>query len=258
MAKDKISQNSLESILDTLRDDYLADLPTRLQDMEEQVLALDNESKFDEQFPALYRNVHSIKGSAGTHGLFILTRICHRFEDHLTLNKNLSVLSHDQASLLLKFVDLLVTAREQILNGVDISSAIEHDLDDLDGTVFKDVIKVLIVGQSTSTIEIILKVLTKYPIQIVKLTDGLQSLDKLVHDKFDLMFVGKELPILNGLAVIAATRLSKSLNSKIPILLLTSKADINIDPLLSVNYIIQRDSNLISNIDNAIKEILQK
>ncbi len=257
MTVSKTPQNSLESILGALREDYLADLPTRFLEMENQVLALEDKSQYEEQYQALFRNVHSIKGSAGTHGLFILSRICHRFEDHLSSNKDLSSLSQLQVSHLFKFVDLLATAREQIINGADVFISIENDLTELDIKVFKGVIKILIVGQSTSTIRIITKLLKNYPIQIVTLSDGLQSLDKLVHDKFDLMLVGIELPMLNGLALIAAIRMSKSLNSTMPIILLTSKADIKEATLLSVNYVIQRDSNMISNIEKAFKSILK-
>ncbi|MFV2059398.1 MAG: Hpt domain-containing protein [Gammaproteobacteria bacterium] len=256
MTNSNTPPNSLESILSALRDDYLADLPTRLQDMEAQVLALENKNQFEEQYQALFRNVHSIKGSAGTHGLFILSRICHRFEDHLSSNKQFNVLENHQVSHLFKFVDLLVSARDRIISGDDVFTAIEHDLDELDIKAFKGVIKILIVGQSTSTISLITKLLKNYPVQISTLSDGLQSLDKLVHDKFDLMFVGLELPMLNGLALIAAIRLSKTLNSTMPIILLTSKAEIKTDPLLSVNHVIQRDSNMISNIEKAFKTIL--
>jgi HPt (histidine-containing phosphotransfer) domain-containing protein len=249
-------QNSLEFILKALRDDYLADLPTRFQEMENQVLALEEKSQFEEQYQALYRNVHSIKGSAGTHGLFILSRVCHRFEDHLSSNKQLRVLSKQEVSHLFKFVDLLVSAREQVISGADAFTSIESDLAALDIKVFKGITKILIVGQSISTIRIITKLLKNYPVQIITLSDGLQSLDKLVHDKFDLMFVGLELPMLNGMALIAAIRMSKSVNSTMPIILLTSKADIKTDPFLSVNYIIQRDSNMILNIEKAFNSIL--
>ncbi len=256
MTDSKTPQKSLESILSALRDDYLADLPTRLQEMESQVLDLEDSALFEEQYHALFGNIHSIKGSAGTHGLFILSRICHRFEDHLTANKELSVLTKEQVSHLFKFIDLLTSARELILNGNEVFTSIEHDLDELDVKVFKGVLRILSVGQSTSSNRLITNVLKNYSIQYVAMSDGLQSLDKLVHDKFDLMFIGLELPMLNGLAVIAAVRMSKSINSTMPIILLTSKADIKLDPILGVEHVIQRDANLISNIERVIKTLL--
>jgi len=258
MPENNSSKESLDIILAALRDDYLANLPTYFHEMETQILALEDEAQFKEQYQALYRNVHSLKGSGGTHGLFVITKICHRFEDHLTEYHQLTKLTQEQASHVLKFVDLLVSAREQILNDVDISTAIEHDLDELDVIVNKNIIKILIVGQSDLTIQIISQVLKEYPVQLVLLSDGIQTLEKLVHDKFDMIFIGMELAVLNGLAVIAATRLSKSVNSKIPTILLTTKADITVDSLLDVNYIIQRDSNLVHNVEKVVKKLMKK
>ncbi len=249
----------MESILSVLRDDYIADLPVRLQEMENQVLSLEENHKFEEQYEALFRNVHSIKGSAGTHGLFILSRICHRFEDHLTVKKQSTVLNHQEASHLLLFVDLLVSAREKITQGSDIFTAIEQKLEDLEEQVFKDVVKILVVGQSCSIIRVISEVLNEYPIQISTSSDGLQSLDKLVHDKFDLMFIGMELPMLNGFSVIAATRMSKSINSNLPIILLTSNMDIKVDTSsLAIDCVIQRDAKLVANIESAFKNLIKK
>ncbi len=257
MSNSNTPQNTMESLLSVLRDDYIADLPTRLQEMENQVLSLEDNQKFEEQYQALFRHVHSIKGSAGTHGLFILSRICHRFEDHLTAKKQSTALNRQQVAHLLLFVDLLVSARNKIIEGFDIFTVIEHKLEELEEQVFKDVVKVLIVGQSSSVIRLISEVLTEYPVQISTSSDGLHSLDKLVHDKFDLMFIGMELPMLNGFSVIAATRMSKAINSSLPIILLTSNVDIKVDESLAVNYVIQRDASLIANIEKAFKKIIK-
>ncbi len=250
-------QNTMESLLRALRDDYLADLPTRLHEMENEVLALEDVNKYEEYYQTLFRNVHSIKGSAGTHGLFILTKICHRLEDHLTSKKNVDVITHSEASNLLNYIDLLELAREQIINGKEVFTKIESELDALAVVAFKDVIKVIIIGQSASTIDLITKLLINYSVQIVTASNGLQSLDKLMNDKFDLMFVGMELPVLNGIAVIAATRMSKSINATIPIVLFTSTVRIDVEPMLSVDYIIQRDSNMMMNVDEAFKTLFK-
>jgi len=253
---DNTSKNSMEIMLRALRDDYLADLPARFQEMETEILALEEHVLYKENFESLFRNVHSIKGSAGTHGLFILTRICHRLEDYLTSHKQNSVLNHSEVSHLLKFIDLLAATRDLILNGVETFTEVEKKLEDLDVQLFKGIFKILIVGESATNINIITQLLEEYPVKIVTSLDGLQSLEKLVHDKFDMMIVAMELTILNGLAVIAATRLSKSINSKLPIILLTSKEDIILEPSMSVNYVIQRDSKLIDNMASAFKNLL--
>ncbi len=245
----------MESLLGVLRDDYLADLPVRFQDMENEILGLEDINQYEEYYQTLFRNVHSIKGSAGTHGLFILTKICHRLEEHLTSTQKIDVITHNEASNLLKFVDLLILAREQIIDGKDVFLKIESELDALDVIAFKDIIKVIIVGQSDSTIDLITKLISNYPVQIVTVSDGLQSLNKLMHDNYDLMFIGTELPVLNGIAVIAAMRMSKSINATVPIVLLTSTTKIAVEPLLSVDYIIKRDSNMIMNVDNAFKKL---
>ena len=68
-------------MLEDLRVGFITELPTRLEEMEQLMLDLENSSSFTEDYQDLYRHLHNIKGSAGTHGFHIISSICHVFED---------------------------------------------------------------------------------------------------------------------------------------------------------------------------------
>ena len=73
----------IQEVLEKMRLVYLANLPQRLDTMESQVHKLKAGDIHTESFDDLYRAVHTLKGTAGTYGLQIITEICKPFEDCL-------------------------------------------------------------------------------------------------------------------------------------------------------------------------------
>lgn len=252
----KNQYSSMELILREIRCDYLEALPSRLHEMEQLILKLTSRNNFIENYHEIYRYVHNIKGSAGTHGLHILSRISHRFENHLTtIIEKHEYLDKKQTDHLLQFIDLLGNARTSLNDDINVFTNIEIRLDALDLHIYQNISKVLIVEQSKSIIQVLSKILSDFPVQIVTSKEGLQSLERLLHEKFDLMFVAMELPLLNGLAIIAALRLANTMNSEIPIILLTSNPEIQIDSTIAADYIIQRDKSFADSATKAVKKV---
>lgn len=100
--------NHVQELLTTLRKTYLQDLPNSIDAMESQILQLERQGFAIEIARELYRNAHSIKGSGGTHGMHIISDICHALEDVLSRiieqqGKDMAAL----AALSLAHIDLL-------------------------------------------------------------------------------------------------------------------------------------------------------
>ncbi len=62
-----------------------------------------------EQFVDLQRHIHTIKGSAGSHGLKLVSLICHRLEDYLESTRRLE---HEQWLEVQRFIDQIRAAMD--------------------------------------------------------------------------------------------------------------------------------------------------
>jgi chemotaxis protein histidine kinase CheA len=71
-------------LLEQLKEIFLAELPDQCQELSTLILTLDKQPESHDIYEELYRAVHSLKGSAGTYGLHIISQICHHFEDLLS------------------------------------------------------------------------------------------------------------------------------------------------------------------------------
>ena len=81
----------LEAALSRLKEDFIAGSLEKLDDIDTIIDNIYNErGNRGDQFFQLQRDVHSIKGSAGTHGLHLLTLVAHRLEDFLEAAPRLS------------------------------------------------------------------------------------------------------------------------------------------------------------------------
>jgi len=101
----------LESALSRLKDDFIAGSIEKLDDID---IIIDNIYKNKghrgDQFFQMQRDVHSIKGSAGTHGLHLLTLVAHRLEDYLEAAPRLS---QEQWQSVQVYIDEMRTLVEQ-------------------------------------------------------------------------------------------------------------------------------------------------
>jgi DNA-binding response OmpR family regulator len=91
--------------------------------------------------------------------------------------------------------------------------------------------------------------------QVHLLKSGMQALERMLHEPFDLLVISRELPDLNALAVVAALRESRCRNSEIPVILVTSNTN-RIPDYLKFHTIVRRDIHLIPKLVSTMSEIL--
>lgn len=206
-----------------LQEHYLSAFPGFLDEMEAQALQLEKDGFNEENYFALYRQAHSLKGSGGTYGFPIISTLCHQFEDFLTPLKESGSLSAEQADKILAYIDLLHMTYEGIASGSTDFNRVEKELKQLlsDGTS-TTVLKGIIVDNSCINMNIIAKALEGNNIVLTHTRDGMQALQRLLHEKFDFLITSNLNDSLNGPALIAATRLGSDINKNIASILITS------------------------------------
>ncbi len=211
-----------QALLARMRADFLHELPERCDRFEQGVFALHANPTDEEAFQDLYRAVHSLKGLGGTHGLGVVTAICHHLENQLTESRERGALGDVFVSRALALVDLLRrVAREAHDPKADLGG-IEAVLETLRRQELESRKAGLIAESSTMMAEFCRQALSGLPVQLTVEPSGLAALDLLLREPFDFLVVGRELNDLNGVALGAALRASRTRNQDIPAILVTS------------------------------------
>ena len=219
MADLSIAQQALLS----LRNDYIDALPERCEMIENLILNLGTSTLNLENYQSLYRDIHSIKGSAGTHGFESISTICHQFEDWLAyIEKNQSSLTKRMIDGCLKYNDII---REAIIlegeSKADLSP-IYTSLDVLHETYFGEKYQCMIVDPSRSRLGLYKSALSQLPLDISIMHNGYYALEPLLRTKCDILITSLEVPLLNGIALIQAVKASDSINRDMHTVLLSS------------------------------------
>lgn len=260
MADKTINQEAFQQLLSQLRASFVEELPNRLDTLDNLLLAMEKSGAIDDSYHELFRHVHSLKGSGGTHGLHIITSICHQLEDILSANASTgTALTGDFIDACLAYVDLLRMAVEDIRQGKREFSGVEQRLNELRAKVFAKRRSILLVDNSKLSTAIYTQMLKQFPVRTVTMNDSHQALMRLLTEPFDLLITANELPLLSGSALIGAMRLSSSANRQMKAILITSNPEIvrhqkrHTDP----DYIITKDAQLAVNLQEAVGKAMQ-
>ncbi len=249
------NDDTLHALLDKLRQDFISEIPDRCNAFERQIFELEKSPGNAEIFNELYRGVHSLKGSGGTHGLNIVTTICHQLENLLTDARQRKAFGRDMVSLALAHVDLILKVADIQKMAQSDYREIEKSLDGLKKSVLKNRKSILIVESSRLMTELYREVLDRLPVQLVFMDNGLAALGRLMHEHFDLVIVGRELKELGGIALMAAVRESHVRHSKMPAILVSSNEG-GVPAQVSFAANILRDQNLAQNLQAVVKKAL--
>lgn len=232
-------------LLQQLRVGYLAELPDRVNELEQRVLGLQHPEDFAQQFEELYRKVHSLKGGAGTHGLQIVSTLCHQLEDALAgIADDGSKVDEHFLDRCIAYFDLMRLAITGATQGKTSFPEVESALDAMRAAVTEKCLTALLVEPSRVNTALFLGMLKNLPVQFSSVESGYAALELLLHSHFDLLITGYETPLLNGVALIAALRLNQGVNRDIHAILLTSAASLQIPPEAQPVVVLGRDEHI--------------
>ena len=249
----------IAKMLAELRDGFIADLPSRLEEVEDLILGLKNTAAFSDDYQSLYRHVHSIKGSAGTHGLHIVSTVCHAFEDLIIeVEGDQALLTDKHISKWLKYIDLLRTTLHVIDESNEDFTEIESELASLAGKGTEYEFRGLMVMSSELHRKLCLCAFENQPVKFSYATSGYEALGLLLKEPYDLLVTNMEVSDLQGMSVISALRLTNNRNSRIPTMLLTSAEVEQYHKDIDPDYVIKKDSALMDQLNVAASEIVKQ
>ncbi len=217
-----MDSDQAQKLLEQIRQSYLLELPSKCDEIESLILTL--KANFAQAFDELFRCVHSIKGSAGIHGLIMVSTICHELEDCLTLAGSVrKEIPEAKISIMLQLIDLVRRAVDIGQDARPDFREIESGLDDLRKLSLKSLQPVLLVESGYGAL-LVQEALRELPVQVTVETDGLKALQRLLTTRFACVITANEVKSLNGFALLAALRASGVHNKNIKSILLTSSA----------------------------------
>lgn len=241
----------LATLLAELLAEFLDELPQRCDELEDAILALENdmEGAFDE----LYRQVHSLKGTGGGVGVPIITTICHQFESFLSEAR--PRFDAHAATTALAYVDLVRRTLAEAGRTPGSVSAIEQALETMRVVRLSGRASIVVVESSQTLQRMYQDEFSSPQIQLHVLGNGLQALERLLSEPFDLLIISRELSGLNGLAVVAALREARCRNSNIPVILVSSNAA-PVPTHLQIATLAARDKTLMAGLKTHIAQLL--
>lgn len=242
-------------MLAALRSNYLRDLPSHIDELEELLLELERDGYDLETCRDLYRRVHSLKGSGGTYGLHVLSDVCHPFEDLLSsLLERSELLRTGFTETALKYIDLLRQVHTTYAIGNEPGAELKQTLHELRQKASKSLHSALIVEGSDVVVGMLKEVLKLQGYRIEVVDDGYLALGRVLAEHFDLVITGLETKRLNGLALISAIQKSGLRTNKTKTILLTAtELKSTID---KPDFIIKKDAGLKGKLKTIVTELL--
>lgn len=257
--------DQVQMLLQQLKQNYLAELPERVDKLEYLVLELERHGYSQGLYHELYRQVHSLKGSGGTYGLHAITSICHPLEDFLSTVDEKSVLSQmGFANIALAYLDILRDVLARMASKPDTIFDIEHLLTGLRQRSFEPKYYAMLVENSSTVVKMISRVLHLANFRIAVQDDGYLALGRALAERFDLIISAQEVKQLNGSALIAAVKLSYSGANQTKTILLTANPTLQNQPNQpnqpnqqnQPDYLLSKDDQLSSRLHALLKKIV--
>lgn len=248
----------LESALKRLKQDFIEGSLEKLDDIDKVIDNVYNDrGNRGDQFFQLQRDVHSIKGSAGTHGLHLLTLVAHRLEDYLEAVRRLNKEEWRSVQIYMDQMRKLVILAEEPED--KLREEILHDLPHAQGTTTE------FSGQKTKKVTILLVMPAGVQRKLIgaelaacgfdlSFSDRPVEAIRLVMDlKPDAVLSNQEFRNMTGVELANVLKAIKS-TSNTPFALLTS-SDLKTNALPKGTHIIQKGEQFTSDLTDYLVDV---
>lgn len=257
-----VGKADINDVLAKLRAKYVSELPDKLNEIEDLAMAISKGEDADDNMLELYRRVHSIKGSAGSYGVSVVSAVCHRFEDRINEDQE-DVVEGDRPFIddTFRFVDLLREAADLVRAGTVDYSTIEAKL----AAFGKDLtaedpvpVSVFLLDDTKTTAMLVRAAFKDEGVDLVSAESDLDALERLISERFDLAVCGLGVGRLGGLGLIAALKLSAGRSRDVTTVLLTTDPGSVSDTNPAPDYILDRGPEMLSALKDIVANVRAK
>lgn len=254
-----MTKSFIDINLDEFKEEFLSTVVDEVHNIESSVLKLEKKSgeELSDQLYDIFRRVHSLKGSSGVYEFHMLAIIFHRFEDYLNLKIKGKV--NDE------FIDFCLRYLDIIKNCVADYKSKNSELDKY-SSVIEDLLlqdkrtagKIALVDSTQSIRKIFSKITDDNNLDLTLLANGESALHRLIHERFDLIVVSRNIDIVDGDSLLKGLRVMKNINQKTPMILISSDDDKDLKDKDFKYDFISKSINLMQEVDQYVKEKIVK
>ena len=245
-------------MLRRLRTNFLAEMTEALDAIESDLRALERTDRFGEMFERGYRKIRALEGNASIYSLPMISKICHQLEEHLNVFAvDPDLLTADMMERCQAHIALMHKVQEAARHGAEHFNDVDEALQALRSKLLGQRFCALIVEVSKVNIKLCTEIMKGYPAHVTVIDSGYQALELLLQHKYQLLIIGMEVKLLNGLALVAAVRMSARGNQDIQSILLTSSKLPSLKRTVDPNFIVARDSHFLENLARAIESSIK-
>lgn len=249
----------LEAALLRLKDDFIATSLDKLDHVDQIIDAFyQGQNGTEDQYFQLQRDIHSIKGSAGTHGLSTLTLVAHRLEDYLESSSSASANKWQDIQAfcdeMRKLVELGAepdaTVREETLKRLP--SIVDDKTTAISEQKKRHVTILLVMPQGVQR-KVIAKELTDCGFDLSYATRPLEAVSLVMNINPDAVLSNQEFPHMTGLELAHVLKAIEA-TRETPFALLTS-SDIPKDTLPQETQLIKKGGNFMSELTDYLLDV---
>jgi len=228
-----------EQLFDALRAEYVAELPESLAALERQTVDWRAGHPVSTKF---LRDVHSLKGTAGTYGLSFVTSACHHLED--LLSKHEPGGDHrGHVDTVLGYIDLIREYVTAVRAGGDpVGAEFTPRLDALlhGGAIRRR--RILIVEPARNMSRLYRRLLDSHGVKTSTSRGGYEALGRLTRENYDAVLTSYETSDVSGPSLAKAIQALDEISDEVKVILVTSN-DLA-EQLPGVDRVVRKDREL--------------
>ncbi len=245
---------TIDSSFKSIQEKYLQRLPEIFDELEGLILQIEKGENVDESFREFNGKVHSLKGSAGTFDLDVLSTICHKLEDFLSQPETVN--SPKTCQTILNMIDLMSKYTKEF-NPEDSTQEEQYIniMREILGEEF-DGLRVLICGEFPLLNKKIQNVFNQLHSRLSYARNGYEALGRLIHEDFDLLITSFESDIIKGPTLAKMIRINEEIYQNLKIILVTSYEEVY--QTQGIDMIVKKDTNIEESLKSAYQQLFEK
>lgn len=248
------------------RNSYLREMKSDLQDVENLILDLSLAEGASERKQKLARQIHTIKGVAGSYGLHLLSAAAHRMEDLLASENPPQLENNEFVDRLLAHNDQLaaiakayLVGDEPFLNDMRREYPERKKPQAAEAKLARGFNRVMIVEPSRATLQLCIRVLKEFgATNVASVEDGYEALGWLLKEEFDAIITSLQVPTIDGQSLFTVLRAIPGPNTAKPMILLTASSTALDPERARPEHVIQKDVGLTKDLRATLTKLVSQ